>query len=242
MRAVSSSSISPASSPTGYKAKAMGQIISLPEDVHLETRLLLPWYATGKIDGADKVIVETHLAECEACRAELESDRALRRKVEEVATEPAQSWDALAARLSAATPSAQALPPVAARRRSRRVWATVAGAAAKPSTLRWAVAAQLVLVVALGSMLAAKPEPRGEYRALGDAPAGRSANVLAMFKPETRLSDLQKLLETSGARLVDGPTSAAAYLLEVAGGADGPALGALRRDPHVTMAETIEQG
>ena len=204
----------------------------ISEDRHYEAQLLLPWYATGQIDRADRAVVEAHLAECESCRAELAVEHSLRRELESAA-ESGPGWAALAGRLR--SPSA---PPAAPPR--RRPWASLVGAARRPTVLRWTVAAQFVLLVALGALILA-PQPRSaDYRTLGEAPTSRGANAIAIFRPETRESELRALLDANQARLVGGPTAAGAYLLDVPGGETGEPLAKLRRDPHVTMAESID--
>jgi hypothetical protein len=95
-------------------------------------------------------------------------------------------------------------------------------------------------VLVLGGALATRPD-EAPYRVLGDAPSARPGNVLAMFRPETTEARFRAALQASGARVVDGPTSAHAYVLDVPGGAAGPALALLRRDPEVTMAEPIDR-
>lgn len=52
---------------------------SSPSDreMHTETELLLPWYATGRLDAEDRKTVEAHLSQCEACRALLAEELAL---------------------------------------------------------------------------------------------------------------------------------------------------------------------
>ena len=53
-----------------------------------ETRELLPWYVNGTLDAERRKAVESHLASCEDCRAELEETRfALAVAVQHVSTE-----------------------------------------------------------------------------------------------------------------------------------------------------------
>lgn len=106
------------------------------------------------------------------------------------------------------------------------------------------VAAQFAALVVLGIAALPTTAPASRhapYRALGEAPATRSGNVLAMFRPNASVSAMRHSLDASDARLVDGPTPAGAYLLQVPGGEQGHELAALRKDPNVTMAEPIEQ-
>jgi len=36
----------------------------MPSDPHDQAEELIPWYATGQLDAADRTLVETHLASC----------------------------------------------------------------------------------------------------------------------------------------------------------------------------------
>jgi hypothetical protein len=127
------------------------------------------------------------------------------------------------------------------RRRDRTPLAAVGRITHRPQALRWIVAAQFAALLALGVHAASLDDRRGDYRVLGAAPTARAGNTLVMFRPETTEARFRRALQASGARLIDGPTSAGAYIVDVPGGAGGGALAALRRDKEVTMAEPIEQ-
>ena len=212
----------------------MTQRLSPSEGDHEEVQLLLPWYVTDRLDPVERAKVASHLDSCAACREELATERALAAAVAAQRDEAVPAWEAFAARLS---PPAGAVVP---RRRTRSPFAALRFATSRPSTLRWVVAAQFVTLAVLGVSMATQPRP-GAYRVLGDAPAARTGNVLAMFRPETTEARFRAALEASGARLVDGPTAAHAYVLDVPGGEGGTALARLRRDPEVTLAEPIAQ-
>lgn len=202
--------------------------------IHNEAEVLLPWYVTDRLDAAERTIVETHLAECEACRAALASERALAGLVKAAPVrEPSADagWAALSRRI--ATP-----PPV--RRAAPRPWQRLARAAARPRTLGWAVAAQFLLVLGLAGALVAERRPDA-YRALGDGTEARAGNALVMFEPDVSESRLRGALQASHARLVDGPTVANAYVVELPRAELTPGLARLRRTPGVTMAEPIDQ-
>ena len=44
-------------------------------DPHEQAEELLPWYATGQLDDADRSIVEAHLAACARCQRQLAGER-----------------------------------------------------------------------------------------------------------------------------------------------------------------------
>ncbi|WP_010187484.1 anti-sigma factor family protein [Sphingomonas sp. PAMC 26605] len=218
----------------------MDEIASTFDDRHRAAMLLLPWYATGQLEAADQALVKAHLLECDDCRAELEMERRLARAIAAQTSDLTPSWNTLQARIDAA-PRPVETPSIPRRDRSRRRWAaSTRRAMSQPRTLRWVVAAQFVGLLVLGG-LAIPTERAGPYRVLGDAPAVRTGNVLAMFRPGTSEAELRRVLLASGARLVDGPTSAGAWVLDVPGGSDGTALKMLRADKDVAMAEPIEQ-
>jgi hypothetical protein len=107
--------------------------------------------------------------------------------------------------------------------------------------LRWSVAAQFGLLLALGA-LALPREPAVRYHALGLSGAAKTGNIVVMFKPQTSEARLRELLEASGARIVDGPTSTDAFLLSVPAAQRRTALAKLRAASPVSLAEPIDAG
>jgi hypothetical protein len=195
---------------------------------HQEAEELLPWYVIGQLEPAEQELVERHLSSCAHCRRQLSFER---RMIDEFAAltpeidtgwarlrqrlNPRQSWWDKVARDAAAVWQAFARPPVAA-----------------------LALAQLAFVVLAASLLLSLSRPA--YRALGSAPPPQSANVIAMFRPDTTESQLRTLLQNDGASLVGGPTPADAYLLRVAPASRKAALQRLRADRHVLMAQPID--
>ena len=218
----------------------MGHVVTFPADRHQAVRHLLPWYGTDRLDEDEKALVETHLGECAECRADLEAEPALKAALASASPDAESGWAALEARARRSTP---------AQRRAGRRWVAGSRALMRPERLKWVVAAQFAALVVLGAaalqtapIAPTAPAAReGTYRTLGEAPAARGGNVLAMFRPQASVSAMRHALDASGARFVDGPTPAGAYVLDVPGGGIGPALAALRRDPNVTMAEPIDR-
>jgi anti-sigma factor RsiW len=216
------------------RQNVMGHVVTFPADRHQEVQQLLPWYGTGQLDEAERDLVEAHLADCAECRAELEAEPTLKAALASASPDAETGWAALEARARHAAP---------APRRARRPWTAAGRKLVRPDAWKWLAAGQFAVLVVVGiAALPTGPAARhGAYRALGEAPAARSGNVLAMFRPDTSVAAMRHSLEASGARFVDGPTPAGAYLLQVPGGEKGRELAALRNDPNVTMAEPIEQ-
>jgi len=194
---------------------------------------LLPWYATGQLDGEEQALVEKHLSGCAHCRRQLAFER---RMIDEFAAlTPAvdTAWARLKERIEPArrpVPREHWWDKVA--RDAAALWATLS----RPAVAALA-AAQLAIIAIAGLAVSLSQE---SYQALGSAPPPRSANVIAMFRADTTETELRSLLQENGASLVGGPTSADAYLLQVPAQSRPAVLGHLRSDRHVTMAEPID--
>lgn len=204
----------------------MGELHHLRGDPHEATMLLLPWYVTGQIEPGDRLLVDTHLAACAECRAELAAERRLRQAVADAPAAPESGWERLAADLAAPAPPKQ-LP----RRFVLRAGGLLAAQAA-------------VVLLGVGILLhlqrAPAPSPASPYHALGASEARPAGNILVMFAPEAREAALRHAIEASRARLVDGPTEAGAYLLAIAPEQRAAAIARLRAQPEVVLAQPVD--
>jgi anti-sigma factor RsiW len=223
-----------------------GQIIRFQGDQHREVQSLLPWYLTGRLEDTDRVRVEAHLDACAECQAELKSERHL---AEEIASLSAaetmhdveHGWARIRRDVELKTP------------RRARVWSPprwlsggLAGVGRQwrgsALSLRWVVAAQFGLLVLVASALLVTSVQPARYRALGARPAVASGNVVVIFRPDIREMDLRATLIANGARVVDGPTAADAYLLHVPTAERTAALTRLRKSARVELAEPVDAG
>jgi negative regulator of sigma E activity len=111
------------------------------------------------------------------------------------------------------------------------------------------LAAQLALVAGVGLAVAvlSRPaeqaaDPAAQYRALGAAPAAasREANALVKFAPGVAADEAGRIAGAAGARLFGAPNAAGAWKAVVAPSHRDAALGALRGDSRVVMAEPID--
>lgn len=209
---------------------------------HQDMQALLPWYAAGSLADGEAARVQQHLRDCPECRAELAWQRRL---IETAAPLPAgldpeRALARLMPRLDEApSPLAQpvAKPSPAVPAPSRLASALLDWLRGPGDWKGWAIAAQaLVIVVLAANMLPAGTPP--DYKALGSAPAA-TPDVLVVFKPDASVQDVQRLLKTSGAHLVGGPTATGAWLLDVEAAQRASVLAALRADPAVEMAEAL---
>jgi hypothetical protein len=64
--------------------------------------------------------------------------------------------------------------------------------------------------------------------------------VIVMVRPDVRVGDLAGLLGKNGARIVDGPTSAGAYVLAVPQPQRTAIIASLRAQPAFAMAEPLD--
>lgn len=219
-----------------------GKIVELDASAHQKVQKLLPWLLSESLSGAELALVRKHLGLCQECRDDLAWQRQLR------ATEPQQQAapdaDRAFAALSARLDEAPAPPPAPLLLRLRRSWTGAGQWPRRAIVLQGAmIAALLVLLVAPQSWTAppvSSPAP-AEFRALSAPPhAAPIGNVMVMFKPETTERELRRILQASGARIVDGPTITDAYVLYLPVAVRDAALAALRREPAVQLAEPLD--
>ena len=213
------------------------RVLLLDAAAHRSVQALLPWYAAGALDAAERARVEAHLAVCARCRRELAFDRRLQAAQPELP--PDEAWERSLVRVQrrlAAAPATAA--PKVPRRRQRppeRGWRRLLG----PSW-GWLVAAPATALLALGPMLLDAPGPPvAPYRALGAQPVAPGARLIVRFRPQATELEMRRALRLSGARLLDGPTGTDAYLLSIAPGEELRALERLRADGAVEMAASL---
>jgi anti-sigma factor RsiW len=195
----------------------------------------LIWYVTGTLSDSERRDVERHLESCAECRAELESLRELRGDVRAAYdAEPAPSPRlklALLERIKSAP--TKSIPQTG--RSSPRELARDRGAAprrlsgwTRPLRVpRWVSATALVLIVVQAGFLIrpnlVRPPTGGEVTTRGLAPS--TTRLRAVFDPQASALQIRELLSSLGARIVDGPSSDGAYVIELLPG-DPKSLGA----------------
>ena len=195
---------------------------------HDEAEELLPWYVTGRLDAADRERVEKHLTDCTRCQSDLRAERRLADEYRAYSPQVEASWLSLRERIE----PARVRHPAAA---NSNWWHSLS----RPA-IAGLMAAQLAVVVVTAGVASYLAQPQAAYRALGSAPVAASANAVVIFTPQTREEQLRRLLNSSGAELVGGPTDADAYVLHVPAETRAAALARLRARPEVVMAEPID--
>lgn len=200
----------------------MARIIRLHEENHWELQSLLPWYVNGTLIPAEHAKVEAHLAGCAECQAELKFERLLHGQVAGLPLGAEDGWKQMQARLAAE-------PPREAKTR-------------RPPMLAWTGwAAAAVLLVGV-VVMAAPYAQSGRYHALGAQPQPLQGNVVVIFRPDTPEKAMREVFNANGARLVDGPTGADAYVLAVPATRRPAVLERLRTRADVVLAEPVDPG
>lgn len=197
---------------------------------HDEAELLLPWYAMGQLDEADRVRFESHLYSCASCREQLSSERRLAGEFQVLNPELESGWARILSRIEANAPVASPKPEL-----FKEIWKLFA----RPAVASLA-AAQLAFLILAGGLLLWLAQPA--YHTLGSAPPPASANVIVIFNADASEEDARDALNGIGATIVGGPTSADAYLLHVTPSKRQAAIAKLQSNDNIEMAEPIDGG
>lgn len=200
----------------------------LNPEPHDEAEALLPWYATGQLDEADRVRVEDHLSSCGDCRDQLTLQRRLAHEFRASDPEADAGWLRLRGRIEAERNATRPQP-----RAPGNPWRILR----QPAVAALA-AAQIGFLVLAGAILFSLSRPT--YHALASAPPPAAANMLVIFRADATEKDIRDALRASDASIIGGPTAADAYLLRVSADQRPRALSRLRSDDDVQMAEPID--
>jgi hypothetical protein len=223
---------------------------------HEEAWDLLPWFVNRTLDEGELPAVEEHLEGCGICREEvryLGGFAAALQDEGDLAVGADAGLERVRGRLGAAGAGVRTAAP-------DRRW--LAGLRRAPAPLRWALAAQLVVILGLAGLVAGpllegpaggptgtaaaggppEPAPAGPFRTLSDAPepaaAGDAALLRVVFAERTREREIRGALISVGGRIVDGPSPTGVYTVAVDGAAEGTtAMATLRSLPQVLFAE-----
>ena len=210
-----------------------GQILHFDDTEHRIADSLLPWFVNGTLGDDERASVDRHLRECARCRREVE---ALRQLQAFCRSAPA-SIDAtpgprnLKHRASAASGRGSIGPWL---QRFLEHWRRT------PRWTRWVIAGELAVAVALTAFVGGLDrESSAPYRTLGASPTSPSGTIAVVFMPDIAEAEMRRILQAAGARIVDGPTSTDAYVLQVPIGHRPDALVTLRSEPAVVFAEPL---
>jgi len=208
-----------------------GRIVHLNVSEHDAVDALLPWYVNSTLRGEELERVEGHVAACPACRREVEWLRDVFAACAAMAPLPDTPASVPNGIANAESPTGSRNGPtrVADRFRSTPPW------------MRALMAAQLAGLVVLGTLLALENGDEPTFRTLGSggstAPSGEA--IAVMFDPTITEAELRRVVSGIGARIVDGPTTTHAFVLEVPASASSEAVEKLRAEPSVRFAEPL---
>jgi hypothetical protein len=235
---------------------------------HEEAWDLLPWFVNGTLETGDVRAVEEHVQGCGICREELRFWRSFAGFLQEegeLAVSAHAGLERLQHRIAAAGPA----PAVDGRGgespAGARSWLT--GLRLAPVGVRWALAAQLAVILGLAGLVAApyleqgpvpapvsvaapaaagEPRPAGPFRTLADEPppaaTAGTALLRVVFTDRSREREIRGALIAVGGQIVDGPSPAGVYTVAVDGSGEGAAaLDTLRSLPQVRFAERAVQ-
>ena len=216
-----------------------GRVLPFEGRGHRAIALLLPWYANGTLSQDEHLRVHAHLAECAACRHEVEAMHALMEddaaRANAAAVDIDRDWQRLRGRLQAT----RRAPAVRDRwSRMRQAWRETA------PWMRIALGAQAAMLLVLGVFVLRLERPSATpylYRTLS-APAAvatKADRVLVVFDARMTEAQLRALLEQVHGRVVDGPNEAGAFLIATEPGQGEIARNTLRASPGVEIAELL---
>jgi hypothetical protein len=212
----------------------MARILSFADPCH-RTQQLLPWYAVDSLDKADRARIDAHLTACSACRAELLRERSLHSEIAALPVDVEYGWAALRDRVARRERRPRLVQGlVAAFQGAGGDWTVAA------PWLKWSLAGQFAVLLAIAGVLAVPKSAPASYHALGRPTGAQTGDIVVVFKPEITEARLRELLKSSGARVVDGPTSTDAFLLFTPQSQRAAALSRLRGSHDVTLAEPVD--
>lgn len=212
-----------------------GRVLPFEGSPHEEAQRLLPWLVNGRLDPDEASWVSAHVEGCDECRLEIRTLRALqmhRLNAPARAGDVDAGWTRMRERLDSLRPPSPAGTWLATWWHARPRW--------QPLLL----AAQAALIVVLALALRRAPEddiPQpAQYHTLGAAPP--AAQLVVVFDGDVREARLRRLLQATGARIVDGPSAAGAYTLAVPQARVASVRDALQASPDVVLVERVDAG
>jgi hypothetical protein len=211
-----------------------GRVLPFDPAAHKVADVLLPWFVNGTLDKDELAFVQQHLSECVRCQREVQWLRELRAACVDGEAAPGASTVFRNLRRQLDEPRTGQGKGASLRKLWRRA----------PPWSRWAMAAQLAVIVGLGAVLLPVTDGLAPYRTLGarSAAAPTTGSLVVVFDPTTPESELRRMLRKAGVRVADGPTQTNAYVLKVEAERRVEAVQALRAEPAVVLVEQLDPG
>jgi anti-sigma factor RsiW len=212
----------------------MSDVVRIDAAAHKVADVLLPWLVNETLEGDELAFVRRHLDECPDCRQEVEWLRELHAACIAGEAMPGASGAFRNLRRELQAPS-EGHDSIARLRRSR---------GRTPRWWQWALAAEFAVIILLGGMLLTSTDGPALYRTLGAGDAGKptTGSLVVVFDPATSQAEVQRILRRARARIVDGPTQANAYVLEVPDGQTDRAAQAIKVERAALLIEPLGSG
>lgn len=224
-----------------------------------EAATLLPWYVNGTLTMDERQAVEDHFAVCAVCPdafvALLQVQSAMRRELADAPDPSAALWEEVKRQIAKAPAVTDRLAPRTGGRQDRSTWdwlGDLLGPALRPG---WALAALFLIAVQsaliVGLLVKGPLQTGPEYHTLTgpstlDQLAGPRVRLRVAFVEQASEQAIRAALGGVKATIVDGPSVAGYYLIDVSLDGDlktpPDAIQALRRRPDVVrFAELSSQ-
>jgi len=205
-----------------------GRVLQLDPAAHKVADALLPWFVNGTLEGSELAFVQSHVERCEVCQREVEWLRELH---------------------AACVASPGASSALSHLRRGLEAPRNPAGRSAALSRLwsrivpwsQWVIAAELAVIIGLGIWLLPSVGDPALYRTLAARDVvPKNGSIVVVADPTTTEAELRRILRDAGARIVDGPTQANAYVLEVPAHQREQAMRSLRAEHALVLVERLD--
>ena len=205
----------------------MSEPETLGADVHPETTLL-PWYVNGTLETQERQRVAAHLESCLECRRELDELMQIQRQLTEVYTRQPEPSPRLAQAVMAKVAQEASARRTATKENGH--WLNAVDQWIRSLLLsQWApTLAALVLVTQFGLLLWVLRPAIESNQVTTRSLSSPTASFKVTFQQQATEEQIRSLLTTVRGRIVDGPSSELAYVVQVIAG-----------DPNVS-SKTLE--
>lgn len=211
----------------------MADILKLGDAAHARSEVLLPWHVNGTLDAAERAFVESHVGQCERCRADIARLRTIADDVRACDVDPDRelALGRLSTRLDAV--DAGEVPHLRVHSRHRRLSELWDDA----RVLRALVVLQVGALAALGA-IGLRAVPEVEYRTLA-APAASTdrGRLIVAFDSAQPEIVIRRVLVAADARVVDGPTGDGLYVIAVSAARASAIAAQLRQSSAVVRVD-----
>ena len=189
---------------------------------------ILPWYVNGTLTQEERQAVEDHLAGCVLCSEELVTllkvQAGLRWELADAPDPSSPLWGKVKGRMVAPPAATDQSISATGRPERRLAWAWLADLLRPPLRPGWALAAIVLIAVqtaVIVSLMARRPSGGiPEYRTLTGPttpgqPSGPRVRVRVAFVEQAPEQAIRAALGQLNATIVNGPTAAGFYLIDV---------------------------